>query len=173
MSTEKEWFNNERWGEGIRQKVHSSVNIGLFYQQYHKRPDLWKAAFQFLKGDLVTTATGKYILAGDEVIATISEYQTRKLEEVRWESHKKFVDLQYLITGEEKMGILPLEKAVAPMIYDETKDVMFFGDHEGQYFVANPDNFFLFFPSDVHRPSIQIDGSKPVKKLVIKIIFVE
>ena len=173
MTTAKEWFKNENWNGGILPKVHPSVNVELFFRQYHKRPDLWKAAFEFLKQDLITTPAGKYPVLGDEVVANVQEYDTKKLEDAKWEAHKKFTDLQYIITGEEKMGVFPVDQAVSPMPYDEAKDVMFFGDNEGSYFVANPDVYFLFFPADVHRPCIRIDNSMPVKKLVIKIAYAE
>lgn len=173
MSVEKDWFEDGEWDRGLRLKVHPSVNIRQFYEQYHKRPDLWKAAFKYLENDLMLIETGKYQLNGDEVVAIVSEYRTRKAEDAKWESHRKFIDLQYLIDGEEKMGLLPLETAKLASGYQEDKDVILFGEQDGEYYVANPDIFFLFFPGDVHRPCIRIGESKPVRKLVIKIAFAE
>lgn len=173
MITEKEWFDNGDWNKGLRLKVHPSVDVSQFYKQYHKRPDLWEAAFEFLKKDLMTTAEGKYALKGEEAVAIISDYQTKKPEDAKWEAHRKFIDVQYVITGEEKIGLLSLESAKSAMEYQEEKDVIFFCDQDGEYYVANPDVFFLFFPNDVHRPSISTEDSKPVKKLVVKIAFAE
>ncbi|MGV8095497.1 MAG: YhcH/YjgK/YiaL family protein [Mangrovibacterium sp.] len=173
MSIEKEWFENGDWNEGLQLKVHPSVDVSQFYKQYHKRPDLWNAAFEYLKKDLTTVKVGKYALKGDETVAVISEYQTKKIEEAKWESHRKFIDLQYIISGEEKMGVLPLKKAILSSDYQEDKDVIFFGEQDGEYYVANPDIFFLFFPDDVHRPCIHTGDSRPVKKLVVKITFAE
>jgi YhcH/YjgK/YiaL family protein len=173
MSTEKEWFENGDWNKSLRLKVHPSVDVNQFYKQYHKHPDLWKAAFSYLKNDLIDAEIGRHQLVGDEAVAIISEYKTKKIEDAKWESHRKFIDLQYIISGEEKMGVLPLAVTKLADDYDETKDLIFYGDQDGEYYLANPDVFFLFFPSDVHRPSIRIGESKPVKKLVIKIAFVE
>ena len=173
MRTDKEWFDNGDWNEGLRLNVHPSVDVSQFYNQYHKCPDLWKAAFEYLKNDFMTVAAGKYPLKGDEVVAIVSEYQTKKIEDAKWESHRKFIDLQYIISGEEKMGVLPLKKAKFTSDYQEDKDVILFGEQNGEYYVANPDIFFLFFPDDVHRPCICTGDSKPVKKLVIKIAFSE
>ncbi len=154
-------------------KVHPSVDVSEFYRQYHKQPDLWKAAFDYLNKDLIAAEAGKYPVKGNEVVAMISGYQTKNIEDARWESHRKFIDLQYLIKGEEKMGLLPLEKAKAASEYREDQDVILFGDQEGEYYMANQEVFFLFFPGDVHRPCIRTGESMPVKKLVIKIAFAE
>lgn len=169
MSIEKDWFNKGEWKEGLQLNVHPSVNLSRFYRQYHKRPDLWKAAFQYLSTGLSEVEAGKYPLKGDEAVALVSEYQTKKQEDAKWESHRKFIDLQYVINGEEKMGLLPLEKSKLAGEYRKDQDVILFGEQEGEYFVANPGVFFLFFPDDVHRPCIRIGDSVPVKKLVIKI----
>jgi YhcH/YjgK/YiaL family protein len=171
MSIEKEWFESGDWNNDLRLKVHPSVDVKQFCEQYFKRPDLWKAAFEYLKNDLANAHTGKYSLKGDEAVAIVSEYQTKQPEDAKWESHRKFIDLQYVINGEEKMGLLPLQVAKLASDYDADKDVILFGEQDGEYYVANPDAFFLFFPDDVHRPCIRIGDSKPVKKLVIKIAF--
>lgn len=66
-------------------------------------------------------------------------------EDAKWESHRKFIDLQYVINGEGKMGLLPLQVAKLASDYDADKDVILFGEQDGEYCVANPDAFFLFF----------------------------
>ncbi|MCW0483227.1 YhcH/YjgK/YiaL family protein [Gaoshiqia sediminis] len=169
MSNEKEWFNQGEWAEGISVKAHESVDVKEFHKQYQARPDVWKSVFQFLKQDLSALEVGKYPLAGDLAFAMVSEYQTKLPENAKWEAHKKYIDLQYVISGEEKMGVLPLEKVANPEEYNETKDLIFYGENEGDYFTATPEAFFLFFPTDVHRPSILVGESKPVKKVVVKI----
>ena len=169
MSTAKEWLNSGSWTEGAPVRFHESVDIDQFYKQYHARPDLWKAVFAFMKQDLSALEPGKYSLVGNEAFAMVSEYQTKLPEQAKWEAHKKYTDLQFMISGEEKMGILPLPKAVGALEYNEEKDLIFFTENEGDYYTATTDSFFLFFPSDVHRPSIMIEEPKSVKKLVVKI----
>lgn len=169
MSKEQTWFHKASWLNGSTVKAHASTDINRFYQEYHARPELWQATFKFLGRDLEKLEVGKYTLAGDEAFAMISEYQTKDPKDAKWEAHRKYIDLQYVIEGDEKIGLLPLEKAAAPQEYNDAKDLIFFGDNDGEYFQANQKIFFLFFPSDVHRPCIQVEESRPVKKLVIKI----
>ncbi|MGE4587082.1 MAG: YhcH/YjgK/YiaL family protein [Mangrovibacterium sp.] len=171
MNKEKEWFENGNWNRGLPVRIHSSVNLQEFYVQYHKRQDLWDAAFDFLKGgDLKDKPVGKYPLKGNEAVAIVSEYLTKPPEEAKWEAHRKFIDLQYLIRGEENMGVLSLKEARNALPYQEEKDLLFYGEQDGgAYFKANPKVCFLFFPADVHRPGMRIGEPEPVKKLVIKI----
>ena len=169
MNKEKAWFHEAGWSEGIQVGAHGGTDIKNFYYQYHKRPDLWKAVFEFLKQDLKNIEVGKYPIVGNEVFAMVMEYQTKKPEDAKWEAHRKYTDLQYVIEGEEKMGVLPLKQVKNPLEYDETKDLIFFGENDGEFFHATPQVFFLFFPTDVHRPSILVEESAKVKKLVIKI----
>ena len=70
--------------------------------------------------------------------------------------------------GKEKIGVAPVSRAKVKEPYDETKDIAFY-ESDGKYYVAEPGTFFLFFPQETHRPSIKVDASVPVRKLVIKI----
>ncbi|HKJ43497.1 MAG TPA: YhcH/YjgK/YiaL family protein [Sunxiuqinia sp.] len=169
MTQEKTWFHEAAWSEGIQVGAHGGTDINNFYNQYHKRPDLWKAVFEFLKQDLKNLESGKYPIVSDEAFAMVMEYQTKQPEDAKWEAHRKYIDLQYIIEGEEKMGVLPLEHAKNALEYDEERDLIFFGENDGEFFHASPQVYFLFFPSDVHRPSVLVEEPASVKKLVIKI----
>ncbi len=173
MSKEQIWFHGGGWLVEKDIRAHASIDIAEFYAHFHTHPEWWKAVFGFLRSDLKAMAAGKYPIVGDQVFAMVSEYSTKKPEEAKWEAHRKYIDLQYMIDGEEKMGQLPLANAVSPQAYDEDKDLVFFDDQDGEYFTASPNCFFLFFPEDVHRPGIFIEESKPVKKLVVKIAVSE
>ncbi len=120
-----------------------------------------------LATDLENTEVGKYEL-GDGVKAIVSEYQSKEASAGVIESHKKFIDIQYIISGEEKMGYLPLEGQTPSTPYNEEKDVMFFT--EPVSFTAFKKGMFsIYFPEDIHQPCIQIDSPVQVKKLVIKV----
>ncbi len=169
MSAAKEWFDKGEWNEGLSLKLHPSVNVEEFYKQYHANLDLWKKAFQFMQTNLSELEVGKYPLVEDRLIANIQEYNSKEPEDARWEAHEKFIDLQYVIAGKEKMGVMPLAEAENAGEYNAEKDVVFYGKNQGNIYPANPDVYFLFFTSDLHRPCIKDEESLQVKKLVIKI----
>ncbi len=168
MKTAQEWFAAKEWAEGVSQLVHESVNVEEFYKQYHAKPELWKAVFEFMKKDLAALEVGKYPLV-EGVTAIVSEYNSKEPENARWEAHHNFIDLQYVISGAEKMGVMPIAEAQNAGEYNAEKDVIFYGENEGSLYEATPETYFLFFVSDLHRPCIKVNESAPVKKLVIKI----
>jgi len=169
MSTSQEWFAAKTWADGLALTLDASVNVEEFYKQYQAKPELWKAVFEFMKKDLSAFEVGKYPIIEGEVTAIFSEYNSKEPENAKWEAHRKFIDLQYVISGEEKMGVMPLADAKNAGEYNAEKDVIFYGENDGPLYLANPENYFLFFTTDLHRPGVKAGDSVPVKKLVIKI----
>ena len=132
---------------------------------------LFRSTFEYLKGtDLSRLSPGEYEIIGREVYAIVSEYVPKEEAECNFEAHRRYIDLQYLINGEERMGVTTLDKVVPIGEYDEKKDIVFFKpDAPGLYEVATPEVFYIFFPKDAHRPSIKEKDGVSVKKIVIKI----
>lgn len=167
----KKWVDSKQWANGLPVKVYADVNAVEFAKQYAANKDYWDKAFAFMKDmKLKELAPGKYVIDGDNVYATVTEGPDKAFDQTAWESHRKYIDLQYIITGEEKMGRESLEKATVTKPYDETKDGANY-TATGKIYTATPEEFYLFFPGDVHRPNIKVDGFDVVKKLVIKIRY--
>lgn len=161
------WIKGKGWSNGISQVPHASVDKEMFYKQYHANKAIWDKAFRFMKdNDLGQLKPGKYPIDGDHVYASVTESPNKEFEATKWESHRKYVDLQYIISGKEKMGVADASKA--KVIKEYTPDVMNY-ETEGMFYTGEPGEFFLFFPNDAHRPNIKVDGVESVKKLVIKI----
>jgi YhcH/YjgK/YiaL family protein len=154
-------------------EAHPSIDAQEFAYQYHTNKALWDKAFAFLKSaDLETIAPGKYVVDGDNVFISVTEGPTKDPEAARWEAHKKYIDIQYVIKGKEKMGVVPIEKAVVTVNFDTTKDIGFYTapDKDSEYYEASSKAFLIFFPNDVHRPGIKVAGFDATKKLVVKIV---
>ncbi|MDR1723872.1 MAG: YhcH/YjgK/YiaL family protein [Tannerella sp.] len=169
---EKRWFDAGDWKQGISQELANEVDIKVFYEQFHKNPELWKKAFEYLKNDLTVVEIGSYDLGGG-MKANVQEYDTKAPENAIWEAHRKFIDLQYIIDGKEKMGYKPLSQSTSTVDYNPENDAWFFDVKDGRYETATPANFFLFFPEDVHQPGLQVENPEHVKKVVIKIPVAE
>jgi YhcH/YjgK/YiaL family protein len=166
----RKWFNKKEWLNGANLTPHSAINKMEFARQYSLNKTYWDKAFSFLKEkDLKTLATGKYPVDGTNVFATVTEDPSKDFDKTQWESHRKYIDLQYVITGEEKMGKNPFGELNVTKPYDETKDVANYSG-EGKIYMVPAGTFMLFFPSDAHRPNITPGGNKAVKKIVIKIL---
>jgi len=164
------WFAKQEWLGGLKLQPHSSVDVQEFARQYHANKKYWDEAFAFLKNhDLSKLAPGKYPIDGDNVYATVTNDPTKDFDVSKWESHKKYTDLQYVISGEEKIGVDPGAKGLTVTEpYNEEKDVAHYTG-PGKIYDAKPGTFFLFFPGTAHRPNITTGGNQPDKKIVIKI----
>lgn len=103
----------------------------------------------------------------DGVYVNIFSYETRPAESARLEAHKVYVDVQYVILGDEAMGIADAE-AIAFDDYDAEKDIMF-GD--GEYIIKHlkEKDFCVLMPRDAHMPMLTHKTVSTVKKAVFKV----
>jgi len=165
------WVKSRVWAPDLNIKLDKSVNSVDFKRQYEGNKEMWNKVFKFL-GDskLATMAPGKYPVDGENAYATITLGAPKKPEDAKWESHRKYIDLQYVIMGKVQLGVCPLAKATVTEPYNEKKDAANY-TADGKYYDATPKNFFLFFPEDVHRPDIYVKGYDTLKKLVIKVRY--
>ncbi|RYY40144.1 MAG: DUF386 family protein [Chitinophagaceae bacterium] len=155
--------------KGLAMRPHSSINSAELARQYAAHTSLWNKALDFLRTQkLAELAPGKYPLAGDSVYVSVTYGPEKALDSTKWEAHRRYIDLQYIIEGQEKMGVAALSGATETVAYNEAKDVANYAA-EGRFYVADPTQFFIFFPRDAHRPNIRVvDGN--VRKLVVKIM---
>lgn len=166
------WMKSDDWKNSMKLDVHPSVDVQEFAYQYHKNKPYWDKAFEFLKNTRFDTlSVGKHILDGENVFVSVMEGPTKKPEDAKWEAHRKYIDIQYVISGKESMGVVALEKAKIIDTFNNEKDIAFYtaSEKDAKYNEANPKAFLIFFPADVHRPGIKIEGCDATKKLVVKI----
>ncbi len=167
-----QWFKNGKWRVGLPSSPDESVDVNEFYKQFKKNPNIWEKAFDYFKStDLQKIEPGKYVLIEDSLFVIIDEYVTKDEKNARFEAHRKFADIQYLISGEEQIGVQALAKAEKVLQdYDETKDIGFYEISENNYRKADQKVFFVFFPDDAHKPCVKKETNTMVKKIVFKII---
>jgi len=169
------WVKSKAWAKDLKIQVYADINSVEFERQYKASKATWDKVFQFLadSAKLATLAPGKYPVDGENAYASITDVPTRTPEAAKWESHRKYIDLQYVIRGEEKIGVDAVASATVTVPYNETKDGANYTDDGGKYYIATPKEFYLFFPSEAHRPNLKVDGYDTDKKLVIKIKYVQ
>ncbi len=137
----------------------------------------FKRVLQYLReNDLRESSEEEIELDGRNIYLKIQEIVPQPMTERKIESHKKYVDLQFILSGEEKMGFLLLTKD-AKVIEENVEGDLFFyqPDFSNESFLhLKSGDFVIFFPEDLHRPGCQVDcqvesSSKPVRKVVAKI----
>jgi YhcH/YjgK/YiaL family protein len=126
-------------------------------------------AFDYLRGtDLAQLSIGRHDIVGDEVFALVQEYRTRADAEGFWESHRRYIDVQYVASGAERMGYANIGKLKARQAYDVDKDLLIY-DGQGDFFVVTAGMFTIFKPQDAHMPCLSPGEPTTVRKVVIKV----
>lgn len=166
-----QWFDKGEWRNGWNVKPDGSINKREFAVSYFKNKERWDKAFAFLRdNDLTKLEIKRFDIDGDNAYAPVSEYLSKNPEDAKFEAHRKYIDIQYVISGEEQMGVAPLSNSKSIITpYDETKDVEFHTVTDSTLFHADSSNFFIFFPSDIHRPSVKVTDNAKVRKIVVKV----
>lgn len=131
-------------------------------------PRIAKALEALATGNYHAKPDGRYEIDGPRVYALVQRYNTKPHEQGKWESHRKFIDVQFMAEGVETIGIAPLTQMTVVEAYNPEKDVQFLSGH-GDFVTVSTGMFAIFFPEDAHMPTLQADGPMAVVKVVVKI----
>lgn len=164
------WFNKGEWLNGWQVKPDESIDKKKMAESYAKFKSRWDMAFQFLKSNDLTTLSGTHNLDSTNVYVIVADYNSKDKSNTRYESHKRYVDIQYVAVGEELIGKTTMDNAEVAVPYSEANDIAYYTFDGGDYYKATQENFFIFFPDELHRPSIKVDESVPIKRIVVKVL---
>ncbi len=128
-----------------------------------------KRAFEFIKStDLKSLKDGKIEIDGDNIFAIAQKYKTKDSDDGIWEAHRKYVDIQYMISGAENMGFVLADYLEISDKYNEADDVEILKGL-GDFVQVNEGEFVMFFPDDAHMPGLKIKENEEIRKVVVKI----
>jgi len=165
-----QWFEAKAWLGGWQVSPDSFINRRTLAIHYTSHPDRWQKAFQFLREtNLDTIKPGRYPLDGEKVYATVSEYTTKDPKEARYEAHRRYADIQYVVRGQEQIGLSRLDTTKIVEAYNPATDILFAEMPDTMLLQASPKHFFIFFPADAHKPGLQDSIPAPVRKVVVKV----
>lgn len=128
----------------------------------------------FIEGLNSETFPGHYEINSD-IFANIDCYETKLSGNGKLEAHKKYIDIQMLLAGEERLDYIDVSELKISEPYNSDRDVMFFEktDKFLNSVKLSYGNFILLYPHEAHQPQMAIDESQKVKKVVIKILYKE
>ena len=141
--------------------------------EFVSHPAAIQRALEYLKShDFTKMKDGRYEIEGDKLYVNVERYETTSTETIYPEVHRRYIDLQYVVEGEEFLGWCPLSpdlKVHTP--YDAEKDIEFFEElMPDSNFPLAAGGFAILSPKDVHRSHISIEGNTShVTKVVAKI----
>lgn len=113
---------------------------------------------------------GKYLLSNSDVFVMLSTAKTEPLSNRSAEVHKKFIDVQILLEGTEKLGYSNNLDNEIRNASELDNDILFIDNVENENFVnLSKGDFVLFYPNQVHRPLCSVNAPCLVRKAVLKI----
>jgi len=135
---------------------------------------LGKALAYLRDTDFSKMTDGKHEVDGQEIYATISSYKTEKRKNFRPESHFKYIDIQYILSGEEVICYAPnIKKSQEVDEQDQKKDIVFYKDkiENEEKYLLKAGQLMILFPWEIHRPKCKADKKAcKVRKVVIKVL---
>lgn len=123
--------------------------------------------------DFSNIPDGSYPMPQTDFIVKVQRYETRPIDDMYPEAHEKFIDVQFVVEGEEILGWCPLSPDLEfVQQYDAEKDVAFFKNLLPESsMMLSARTYAVLFPLDVHRPCGSLDDDNPehVTKVVVKV----
>lgn len=140
------------------------------YKSQGLHPVLLKVIDFLKETDFSDIGPGEYELEGRDIFYQVHEIVTEELEKRSPESHKEYIDCQFVVKGEEKIGTTRLKDSYSVKEYFENRDLIFYQSVEDEgYIHAVEGCVSVFFPEDVHKPQIAVKEPADEKKVVVKI----
>ena len=112
---------------------------------------------------------GRYAIDGDTVYASVQHYETVHKDSKQWETHRRYIDIQYLVAGKELLGYLNPHCEANEGIYQEKEDCQLLSSQEGTFLCMGADMFAVFFPGESHKPGCIWNKAQYVDKIVVKV----
>jgi biofilm protein TabA len=132
-------------------------------------PDIFEG-LKFLKNVKSEIEIGTYLI-NENVKAIVSEYETVELFKKGYEAHKNVIDIQYPITGLERVKWSPISQMDINIPYDSVNDVAYFKNpiNDSVHVDIGDGIFVIMFPEDGHGPQHFVTVPEFIKKITIKI----
>jgi YhcH/YjgK/YiaL family protein len=149
----------------------------MIFSSIHSKDDCTKypaaiqTAIKYLKeNDFISMEAGTYEIQGKDIYAQVFDAQTEPAENKRPEVHEKYIDVQFLASGKERLGFTPDTGKYEVDERIDDKDLIFYKKVENEGFIeSTPGCYCVFFPNDVHRPAVMSEQAMTVRKVVIKV----
>ena len=136
------------------------------YAALHPR---FQQVFDFIdNNDVASLPCGRHDIDGDNIYVVVQEWDLRELKEARLELHRKYIDIQMLLSGpNEVFGWSEKKDCLTPETeFDEAKDIQILTDTPQCFYTVGQGQFTILFPEDGHAPML---GEGSVKKCIFKI----
>ncbi len=148
--------------------IFSSLHANDNLQKY---PPCIRLALTYLQSrDFTKMDPGIYPIQGDGMYALLMDTTTAPITDKRAESHKKYVDIQFIVHGREQQGCAPDSGKYPIVDCNIENDLYFYEQIDNESFLTATEGCYsIFFPNDIHRPGCMVDKPETVRKVVVKV----
>lgn len=110
------------------------------------------------------------IVLDENCFVLFQSYITKDKVDCLYESHKKYIDIQYIFDGCEIMEVENIANLHVSKEYDESLDyAKYFQTNNASSLIIRKNELAIFYPNDAHMPCIKVDKNEKVIKAVFKI----
>ncbi len=142
-----------------------SLKNAVLYTEVHP---LFAKAFMFLQaGHLATLAVGRHEVDGENVYAVVIEDDQKGHDAVKFEGHRKYIDIHFTVSGIDVIGWRDAAACVPEGQFNEKDDYTFFITRPTSWIDVPAGSFAVFFPHDAHAA---MGGSGKIRKIVVKVL---
>lgn len=140
------------------------------------KSDTFQKALNYLENiddSILNVKDGECIkeMIDDNIFVLKQAYKTKSREDCFFESHKKYIDIQFMYKGSEYMDVSNLDNLTLIKDYDENTDfIKYAGETQNiSSLLIKEKELAIFYPQDAHQPCIKVNTSELIYKAVIKI----
>jgi YhcH/YjgK/YiaL family protein len=128
-------------------------------------------AFKILQSKkLRRQADGRYEVKGTKLYYMVMKYATRPIDGGEFEAHKKYIDVQYILDGQEAIPCAHISGLKTSKRYNAKADVAMYRPAKDYTSVNMYKGMFcVLFPEDGHMPCRDIKKKSNVHKIVVKV----
>lgn len=139
---------------------------------YPNVPRAQRVAEYLAATDVASLASGEHVIDGEDLFVRVLRYAPWEPGTNGFETHRRYADIQVVVSGAEAMRVAPAETLSPLAPWDDAGDYGFFScsaPERVSTIIAEAGSFVVFFPGEAHEPGVRADGFPgDVVKLVFK-----
>jgi biofilm protein TabA len=147
------------------------ADLDTIEHQMTLTPELRLALAFLRRKDLPELPDGTMVIDSTRVFAVLQRYRTAPIDAPKFEFHQKYLDIQYVLSGEEIIGWAPAKEMTASFDYDAGQDLCYGLMRPGMFspLRLSAGQLAVFWPEDGHAPRIAAGSPCLVRKIVVKV----
>ncbi|MBP7769874.1 MAG: YhcH/YjgK/YiaL family protein [Aliarcobacter sp.] len=155
--------------ETVKEQINKSI-FDTAFSYIEKLQDSTSFEYKNLKNIELDNCNKKEL--NENCFLLEQSYISKNKEDCFFESHKKYIDIQYIFEGEEIMEVDNIKNLNVSKEYNEDLDyAKYFQNKNSSSLIIKQNELAIFYPNDAHMPCIRIDENKKVIKAVFKILI--